>query len=73
MPYHQSITLSEETQQLLQELAIQKGKTTQTLIEEAIHLYLSTHHKRQPRSIGMGQSSIPDLSERVDELLWQEP
>ena len=28
--------------------------------------------KPLPRSIGMGSSGMGDLSERVDELLWQE-
>jgi len=64
--------LPDDTEQALQELALQQGKTTADLVQEAIRLYLCTNQKKQPKSIGLGRSNQTNLSERVDALLWQE-
>lgn len=68
-----TVLLSEATQRNLQALAEQQGKTIDEIMQEAIQLYLVSVQKRQPKSIGIGKSNLTDLSERVDELLWQEP
>ena len=66
------IYLPEETEFALQELANQKGKTPSEIIQEMIEEYSLIKKKLLPKCIGMGSSGMSDLSERVDELLWQD-
>lgn len=66
------INLPEATETALQDLAAQQGKTTAELIQEAIEQYLSRPNKSLPNCLGIGRSGRSDLSERVDELLWQD-
>jgi predicted transcriptional regulator len=68
-----TVLLNEVTQRNLQALAEQQGKTIDEIMQEAIQLYFVSVQKKQPKSIGIGKSNLTDLSERVDELLWQEP
>ena len=67
-----TILLPDETQQALQILAQQEGKTLDEIVQQAIQFYVSSTQKKKPQSIGMGKSNRTDLSERVDELLWQD-
>lgn len=66
------IYLPEETETALQEIASQKGKTLSEIIQEIVKEYSLTKKKSLPKCVGMGNSGISDLSERVDELLWQD-
>jgi hypothetical protein len=66
------IYLAEETDLALQNLAKQKGKTSSEIIQEMLDEHLLHKKKELPKCIGMGKSGMSDLSERVDELLWQE-
>ncbi len=66
-----TVLLNETIQRNLQELAKQQGKTIDEIIQDAIKLYMISAQKKQPQSIGIGKSSVGNLSERVDELLWQ--
>ncbi len=66
------IYLPEETETALQEIANQKGQTLSEIIQEIIKEYSLTKKKSLPNCVGMGNSSMSDLSERVDELLWQD-
>jgi hypothetical protein len=66
------IYLPEETDLALQDLAKQKGKTPSEIIQEMLNQHLLYKKKELPKCIGMGKSGMSDLSERVDELLWQE-
>lgn len=70
----EAITLPENLQQSLMDFAQAQGLTINAVIEEALNLYLTSQKmtKPLPKSIGMGSSEITDLSERVDELLWQD-
>ncbi|NEQ95961.1 MAG: CopG family transcriptional regulator [Cyanothece sp. SIO2G6] len=68
-----SIVLSTTVQQTLEKLAVDQNKTVEELLQEAIELYIFAIQKVQPKSVGMGRSQYSDLSERVDELLWQDP
>ena len=68
-----TVLLSEATQRNLQALAEQQGRTIDEIMQEAIQLYFQSIQKKRPKSIGLGKSNVTDLSERVDELLWQEP
>lgn len=68
-----SVYLPDEIEQSLQRLVQQTGKPKAELIREAIEAYLENQKHSLPRSIGIGASDRGDLSERVDELLWQEP
>jgi len=67
------IVLPQLTQKTLEEIAKNQDKTVEDLVQEAINLYIFALQKVQPQSIGMGNSQYSDLSERVDELLWQDP
>lgn len=66
-----TVLLNETTQRNLQELAEQQGKTIDEVVQDAIQFYILSSQKRQAKSIGIGKSNVGDLSERVDELLWQ--
>jgi hypothetical protein len=50
----------------------QTGKSEEDLIREAIEAYLESQNRPLPRSIGIGASDRGDLSDRVDDLLWQD-
>lgn len=64
--------LSESSQKKLEHLATEKGKSTSELMEEMINFYFINYQKELPKSIGAGKSNFSNLSERVDELLWQD-
>ena len=66
------IYLAQETEQVLEQLSLQGGKTPSEIIQEAIQFYVVNKKKTLPKCVGMGKSGISDLSERVDELLWKE-
>lgn len=68
-----TVLLNEATKKDLKELAEQRGKTLDEIVQEAIQFYLVSIQKKQPKSIGIGKSNLTDLSERIDEFLWQEP
>jgi hypothetical protein len=61
------IYLPQETEQVLEQLSVQERKTSSEIIQE---LYVVNKKKTLPKCVGMGKSSISDLSERVDELLY---
>jgi hypothetical protein len=67
-----TIYLPEETEIALQEIAKQNGKTLSEIIQEMVKEYSLTKKKLLPKCVGMGNSGMFDLSERVDELLWQD-
>lgn len=66
------VRLPEETNAALQRLAAQTGRSQTELIQVAIEDYLSRNQRSLPSSVGMGISGRSDLSERDEELLWQE-
>ena len=66
------IVLPATMQQTLEQLAVGQNKTVEDLVQEALDLYIFAAQKVQPKSVGMGRSQYSNLSERVDELLWQD-
>ncbi len=66
------ISISKETQNKINELAKNQGKTTSELVEEMVNLYINQKARKIPKSIGKGRSEVQNLSERVDELLWND-
>ena len=66
------ISISKETQNKINELAKKQGKTTSELVEEMVNLYINQKARKIPKSIGKGRSEVQNLSERVDELLWND-
>ncbi len=68
-----SVYLPDEIKHSLKLLVQRTGKPEAELIQEAIKVYLERQNRLSPRSIGIGVSNQGDLSERVDELLWQDP
>jgi predicted transcriptional regulator len=67
-----TVYLPDETNAALEQLATQMGRSQTELIQAAIEDYLLRNRRSRPRSVGMGTSGRADLSERDEELLWQE-
>jgi hypothetical protein len=67
------IVLPQPLQENLEAIAKNQDKTVLDLVQEALNLYIFALQRIQPKSIGMGESEHSDLSERVDDLLWQDP
>jgi hypothetical protein len=66
------IVLPQPLQENLEAIAKNQDKTVLDLVQEALNLYIFALQRIQPKSIGMGESEQSDLSERVDDLLWQD-
>jgi predicted transcriptional regulator len=66
------VNLPDRIKASLQQLVNQTGKPEEELIGEAIEAYLESQNRPLPRSIGIGASDRGDLSDRVDDLLWQD-
>jgi predicted transcriptional regulator len=67
-----TVHLPDEANLALEQLALQTGRSQAELIQEAIADYLSRKRQSLPSSIGTGASGRSDLSERDEELLWQD-
>lgn len=67
-----TVCLPDEMNIALQQLASQTGRSPTDLIQDAIADYLVRNRHVLPPSVGMGNSGRSDLSERDEELLWQE-
>ena len=66
-----TVYLPDETNAALEQLASQMRRSQTELIQAAIEDYLSRNRRSMPRSVGMGISGRSDLSERDEEMLWQ--
>ena len=64
-----TIYLPEETENQLQEIANNSGKSIAELIQELIISQFPQSSKKLPKSVGMGASGRADLSSKVDQLL----
>ena len=64
-----TIYLPEETENQLQEIANNSGKSIAELIQELIISQFPQSSKKLPKSVGMGASGRTDLSSKVDQLL----
>ncbi len=62
-----TLFLPDETQQTLQTLAEQHGKTVDEIVQEAIRVYWLTTQKQRSQSIGLDNRDREDLSDPVDE------
>ncbi|MGI0479264.1 hypothetical protein ACN4EE_00585 [Geminocystis sp. CENA526] len=67
-----TIYLPTETQNKLEKICQEKGKTVAEVIQEIVINQLENQPKKLPKSMGMGASGRGDLSSKVDELLWTE-
>jgi len=67
-----TVYLPEEIDNSLNTLAQMTGRTQAELIQEAIQQYLLRTNQPLPQCVGMGASGMRNLSERDEELLWQE-
>lgn len=67
-----TIYLPEETENQLQEIANNEGKSISELIQELIINQFSESLKKLPKSVGMGSSGRSDLSSKAEQLLWTE-
>jgi hypothetical protein len=61
-----TIYLPEETENQLQEIANNSGKSITELIQELIISQFPQSSKKLPKSVGMGASGRTDLSSKVD-------
>lgn len=66
------IILPQPLQENLEAIAKVQNKPVVDLVQEALNLYIFALQRSQPQSIGLGNSGYSDLSERIDELLWQD-
>jgi len=66
------IVLPQSLQETLETIARNQDKTVLDLVQEVLNSYVVTLQKIEPKSIGISKSEYSDLSERVDDLLWQE-
>jgi hypothetical protein len=64
-----TIYLPEETENQLQKIANNTGKSIAELIQELIISQFPQSSKKLPKSVGMGASGRSDLSSKVDQLL----
>ena len=64
-----TIYLPEETENQLQEMANNTGKSIAELIQELIISQFPQSSKKLPKSVGMEASGRADLSSKVDQLL----
>lgn len=67
-----TVQLPEQIDRSLDQLAQVTGRSQIELIQEAIEQYLIRQTRSLPHSVGMGSSGVGNLSERDEELLWQE-
>jgi len=67
-----TVYLPEKTDLLLKRLARKTGRSQAQIIREAIANYIGNENQALPPSVGMGASGRNDLSERDEELLWEE-
>jgi len=67
-----TIYLPEETENQLQEIANNEGKSISELIQELIINQFPESLKKLPKSVGMGSSGRSDLSSKAEQLLWTE-
>jgi hypothetical protein len=66
------IEFPETLNSALERLSHQTGRSFLELIQEAVEIYISQQNSPLPPSIGMGASGRNDLSQRDEELLWQD-
>jgi|LakMenEpi03Aug12_release.lakeMendotaPanAssembly.Ray.scaffolds.fasta_scaffold89805_4 hypothetical protein len=67
-----TIYLSEETENQLQMMAANTGKSISELVQKLVMSQVSLATKPLPKSVGMGASGRSDLSVKAEELLWIE-
>jgi hypothetical protein len=68
MMHKTTIYLEDDIYERIRQLAQDSGRTQAAVIREALSR-LATRGKRRPRSLGLGASGRPDLSDCTDELL----
>jgi Ribbon-helix-helix protein, copG family len=69
-----TVYLEEDLNLELKRLADQQGRPQAELIREALREYAQANRSSRvvPVWVGMGQSGVHDLSERLDELLFSD-
>ncbi len=71
-----TIFLEEALLKRAQRYAAKHGKSFAQVVREAVLMYITdgpVSTRGLPRLTGQFSGGPPDLSERVDELLWQDP
>lgn len=67
-----TLDLNEETVHVLEQLAFQEGRSQGEVIHEALLTYRSRTARPTPKGVGMYDSGRSDISERAEELLFQD-
>ena len=65
------LNLPKELEVALTNIATQENRTVNELIQEALQHFTQEHNKPIPSWVGIAEGK-PDLSQRVDELLFQD-
>jgi hypothetical protein len=71
-----TVFLEDELLKLARRFAARQGKSFAQLVRESLVAYMrqeETMKKRLPHLTGQFVSGEPDVSERVDQLLWKDP
>lgn len=71
-----TIFLDEALERRLKQRARREGKSFAQCVREAVAAYLARRpggRRRLPPFFGIAAGADPDLAERVDEYLWQDP
>lgn len=70
-----TIVADEDLLMEIKQVARAEGRSASELIREALEQYIRTKRAkdgRVPSFVGLGKSGRSDISERIDELLWEE-
>lgn len=67
-----SLQLEEETAQVLEQLASREGRSQEEVLREALRVYRNQQDRPAPKGLGMYRSGRSDISERAEELLFQD-
>ena len=71
LPMNTALELPKELEIALINIATRENRTVNELVEDALRNFTQEHTKPIPSWVGIAEGS-PDLSQRVDELLFQD-
>jgi Ribbon-helix-helix protein, copG family len=67
-----TLYLEEETLHVLEQLASREGRSQGEVLREALLVYKGTVNRPAPKGVGMYRSGRSDISEKAEELLFQD-
>jgi Ribbon-helix-helix protein, copG family len=67
-----TLYLEEETVHVLEQLATREGRSQEEVLREALLAYKNKPGRPAPKGVGKYSSGRSDISERAEELLFQD-